>query len=160
MLKTISFFSDPSMEILLAFMKLCANGNVFQQKKHVEWRIIVHRTGGKRRRRRWKYINRRCRCCCSLLVFFFTPPHHHCHRFCHRKCNTLPHHHRHRFCHRKCRGQFCRLLQQNCCVIQTHAQIKQITFVIQIGFILHRWNLSDASHVCIYEYNLMDEIYI
>jgi hypothetical protein len=29
-------------------------------------------------------------------------------------------------------------LQQNCCVIQTHAQIKQITFVIQIGFILHR----------------------
>jgi len=32
---------------------LCANG---EQKEHVEWRIIVHRTGGKRRRRRWKYI--------------------------------------------------------------------------------------------------------
>jgi hypothetical protein len=35
------------MELLLASMKLCANGNVFQQKERVEWRIIDHRTGGK-----------------------------------------------------------------------------------------------------------------
>jgi hypothetical protein len=55
LLKTISFFSDPSMEVLLASMKLCANGNAFQQKEHVGWRIIDHRTGGTRRRR-WKYI--------------------------------------------------------------------------------------------------------
>jgi hypothetical protein len=29
LLKTISFFSDPSMEVLLASMNLCANGNAF-----------------------------------------------------------------------------------------------------------------------------------
>jgi phosphoserine phosphatase len=54
LLKTISFVSDSSMDVLLTSTKLCANGNAFQQKENVERRIIDHRTGG--RRRRWKYI--------------------------------------------------------------------------------------------------------